>query len=300
MNSKNSVVALGNFDGVHLGHQAVVRRAVEEGRRRGAKVVAATFDPHPRVVLAPGSEPRLLTTLEMRREELLGYGVDEVWAIRFDETLSRKTPEEFVRDVLVGEIGASAVVVGENFRFGHRAAGDFRELERLMRGFGGEAYAVRVRSEDGEAPISSTRIRRLVGEGEVAEAAKLLGRPYVLRGEVVMGDKRGRTIGFPTANVLADPALVVPARGVYAGFVRVGKDTYAACTNIGVAPTFERRESRVEAYLLGFEGDLYGREVDVSFLQRIREEKRFSGVEELKTQILRDVEAARRITSDAI
>jgi riboflavin kinase/FMN adenylyltransferase len=296
----NSVVALGNFDGVHLGHQAVVRRAVEEGRRRGAKVVAATFDPHPRVVLAPGSEPRLLTTLEMRREELLGYGVDEVWAIRFDETLSRKTPEEFVRDVLVGEIGASAVVVGENFRFGHRAAGDFRELERLMRGFGGEAYAVRVRSEDGEAPISSTRIRRLVGEGEVAEAAKLLGRPYVLRGEVVMGDKRGRTIGFPTANVLADPALVVPARGVYAGFVRVGKDTYAACTNIGVAPTFERRESRVEAYLLGFEGDLYGREVDVSFLQRIREEKRFSGVEELKTQILRDVEAARRITSDAI
>lgn len=300
MNSMNTVVALGNFDGVHLGHQAVVRRAVEEGRRRGAKVVAATFDPHPRVVLAPGSEPRLLTTLEMRREELLGYGVDEVWAIRFDETLSRKTPEEFVRDVLVGEIGASAVVVGENFRFGHRAAGDFRELERLMRGFGGEAYAVRVRSEDGEAPISSTRIRRLVGEGEVAEAAKLLGRPYVLRGEVVMGDKRGRTIGFPTANVLADPALVVPARGVYAGFVRVGKDTYAACTNIGVAPTFERRESRVEAYLLGFEGDLYGREVDVSFLQRIREEKRFSGVEELKTQILRDVEAARRITSDAI
>ena len=300
MNSMNSVVALGNFDGVHLGHQAVLRRAVEEGRRRGAKVVAATFDPHPRVVLAPGSEPRLLTTLEMRREELLGYGVDEVWAIRFDETLSRKTPEEFVRDVLVGEIGASAVVVGENFRFGHRAAGDFRELERLMRGFSGEAYAVRVRSEDGEAPISSTRIRRLVGEGEVAEAAKLLGRPYVLRGEVVMGDKRGRTIGFPTANVLADPALVVPARGVYAGFVRVGKDTYAACTNIGVAPTFERRESRVEAYLLGFEGDLYGREVDVSFLQRIREEKRFSGVEELKTQILRDVEAARRITSDAI
>jgi riboflavin kinase / FMN adenylyltransferase len=300
VNSVNSVVALGNFDGVHLGHQAVVRRAVEEGRRRGTKVVAATFEPHPRAVLAPGSEPRLLTTLEMRREELLGYGVDEVWVIRFDEALSRKSPEEFVRDVLVGEIGASAVVVGENFRFGHRAAGDFRELERLMRGFGGEAYTVPVRSEDGEAPISSTRIRRLVGEGEVAEAAKLLGRPYVLRGEVVMGDKRGRTIGFPTANVLADPALVVPARGVYAGFVRVGKDTYAACTNIGVAPTFERRESRVEAYLLGFEGDLYGREVDVSFLQRIREEKRFSGVEELKTQISRDVEAARRITNDAV
>lgn len=296
----NSVVALGNFDGVHLGHQAVVRRAVEEGRRREAKVVAATFDPHPRAVLAPGSEPRLLTTLEMRREALLGYGVDEVWAIRFDEALSRKSPEEFVRDVLVGEIGASAVVVGKNFRFGHRAAGDFRELERLMRGFGGEAHAVPVRSEDGGAPISSTRIRRLVGEGEVAEAASLLGRPYVLRGEVIVGDKRGRTIGFPTANVVPDPRLVVPARGVYAGFVRVGKDMYAACTNIGVAPTFERRESRVEAYLLGFDGDLYGREVDVSFLERIREEKRFSGVEELKSQISRDVEEAGRMTNDAI
>lgn len=294
-----SVVALGNFDGVHLGHQAVVRRAVEEGRRRGAKVVAATFDPHPRAVLAPGSEPKLLTTLEMRREALTGYGADEVWVITFDEGLSRKSPEEFVRDVLVGEIGAGVVVVGENFRFGHRAAGDFRELERLMRRFGGEAYAVVVRSEGGEAPISSTRIRRLIGEGDVAGAAALLGRPYVVRGVVVVGDKRGRTIGFPTANVLPDPALAVPARGVYAGYVRVGKDEYAACINIGVAPTFERRESRVEAHLLDFDGDLYGREVDVSFLERIREEKRFSGVEELKAQISRDAQEARRITNDA-
>jgi riboflavin kinase / FMN adenylyltransferase len=296
----NSVVALGNFDGVHLGHQAVVRRAVEEGRRRRERVMAATFDPHPRAVLAPGSEPKLLTTLDLRREALLRYGVDEVWVIRFDEELSRKSPEEFVRDVLVGEIGAEAVVVGENFRFGHRAAGGVRDLERLMRDFGGEACMVPVRSGDGEVPISSTRIRTLIGEGEVAGAARLLGRPYVLRGGVVVGDKRGRTIGFPTANVVPDPALVVPARGVYAGFVRVGKEVYAACTNIGVAPTFERRESRVEAYLLDFEGDLYGREVEVSFVERIREEKRFSGVEELKGQISRDVEEARRITNDAI
>src|SRR5215208_8416335 len=143
------VVALGNFDGVHLGHQEVLRRAVEEGRRRGIKVVAATFDPHPRAVLTPGSQPKLLTTLELRREALLRYGVDEVRVIRFDEALSRKSPEEFVRDVLVGEMGAGAVVVGENFRFGYRAAGDFMELERLMRGYGGEAYAVPVRSEDG-------------------------------------------------------------------------------------------------------------------------------------------------------
>ena len=205
-----------------------------------------------------------------------------------------------MRDVLVGEIGAGVVVVGENFRFGHRAAGDFRELERLMRRCGGEAYAVVVRSEDGEPPISSTRIRRLIGEGDVAGAAALLGRPYVVRGMVVVGDKRGRTIGFPTANVLPDPALAVPARGVYAGHVCVGKDEYPACINIGVAPTFERQESRVEAHVLDFDGDLYGREIDVSFLERIREEKRFSGVEELKAQISRDAEEARRIINDAI
>jgi riboflavin kinase/FMN adenylyltransferase len=294
------VAALGNFDGVHLGHRAVLRRAVEEGRRRGDRVVAATFHPHPRVVLTPGSQPKLLTTLELRREALLRYGVDDVWAIRFDEELSRKSPEEFVRDVLVGEIGAEAVVVGENFRFGHRAAGDIGDLERLMRRFGGEAYAVPVRSEDGEAGISSTRIRQLVAGGEVEEAARLLGRPYVLRGEVVVGEKRGRHLGFPTANVLPDAAVVVPGRGVYAGFVRVGKDLHAAATNVGVAPTFQGREGRVEAHLLDFEGDLYGLVVDVSFVRRIRPEMRFSGVDELRAQIARDVEEARRITNDTI
>jgi riboflavin kinase/FMN adenylyltransferase len=294
------VVALGNFDGVHLGHQAVLRRAVEEGRRKRGRVVAATFVPHPRAVLAPGSQPKLLTTLEQRREALVSYGVDEVRAIRFDEELSRRSPEEFVGDVLVGEIGAEAVVVGENFRFGHRAAGDVRDLERLMRSFGGEAYAVPVRSGDGEAGISSTRIRELVAGGEVEAAARLLGRPYVLRGEVVAGDRRGRSIGFPTANVLPDPAVVVPGRGVYGGFVRVGEEMHAAAINVGVAPTFDGREDRVEAHLLDFEGDLYGVVVDVSFVGRIRPEKRFSGVGELKKQIARDVEEARRVTSEAM
>jgi riboflavin kinase/FMN adenylyltransferase len=294
------VVALGNFDGVHLGHQAVMRRAVEEGRRRGARVVAATFDPHPRAILGPRVQPKLLTTLELRREALLRYGADEVRVIRFDQELSKKSPEEFVRDVLVGEIGAEAVVVGENFRFGHRAAGDVAELERLMRSYGAEVFAVAVEDEAGKGGISSTRIRELVAQGEVGLAASLLGRPYVLRGEVAVGDRRGRILGFPTANVVPDQAVVVPARGVYAGFVRVGKALYPACTNVGLAPTFERGESRVEAYLIDFEGDLYGRVVDVSFVRRIRPEKRFSGVEELKEQIARDVEAARRITKDTI
>ncbi len=289
------VVALGNFDGVHLGHQEVLRRAVEEGQRRGMKVVAATFHPHPRAVLGAGDPPKLLTPVGLRCEMLLGYGADEVWVIPFDLDLSRKTPEQFVEDVLVGEGGAGVVVVGENFRFGHRAAGDFQDLLRLMREAGGTAVAVQVRGADMERGISSTRIRALVCEGEVTEAAGLLGRPYMLRGEVVPGDKRGRSIGFPTANVLPDPDAVIPARGVYAGFVRFGEKEYAACTNVGVAPTFRRAESRVEAYLLDFEGDLYGRVVDVSFVKRIREERRFSGVDQLIGQIRRDVEEARVI-----
>lgn len=289
------VVALGNFDGVHLGHQEVLRRAVEEGRWRGMKVVAATFHPHPRTVLGAGNPPKLLTPVALRREVLLRYGADEAWVITFDLDLSRKSPEQFVRDVLVGEVGAEVVVVGANFRFGHRAAGNFQDLLRLMREAGGMAVAVQVRGADMERGISSTRIRALISEGEVTEAAGLLGRPYVLRGEVVVGDMRGRTIGFPTANVLSDPDAVIPARGVYAGFVRVGEEDYAACTNVGVAPTFQRAESRVEAYLLDFEGDLYGRVVDVSFMKRIREERRFSGIAELKGQLQQDVQEARLI-----
>jgi riboflavin kinase/FMN adenylyltransferase len=289
-------VALGNFDGVHLGHRAVLARAAEEARRLGGRVVAATFWPHPRSVIGRGGPPGLLTTLEARREELLRAGAEEVRVVPFDEALSKKSPEEFVRDVLVGELGAVAVVVGENFRFGYKAAGDVGDLTRIMREHGGEAYAVEVRG--GKEGISSTRIRSLLLGGEVAEAGKLLGRPYAVRGEVVVGDRRGRTIGFPTANVRPDPAVVVPARGVYACAVSVGEDVYAACTNVGVAPTFERGENRIEAHVLDFEGDLYGRIVEVLFIERIRGERRFGGVEELKEQIGRDVEEARRLVGE--
>lgn len=291
------VVALGNFDGVHLGHQAVVRRAVEEGRRRGLRAVAATFDPHPRAVLWPGNEPKLLTTPEVRRELLLGCGVEEVREIRFDRELSKKSPREFVLEVLAGSLGAGVVVVGENFRFGHKASGDFAELRRCMREAGGEAYGVPISNVLGEG-ISSTRIRKLIADGEVREAARLLGRPYLLRGEVVEGDKRGRTIGFPTANVLPDERALVPGCGVYAGHARVGRERYGACTNVGTAPTFDRRDSRVEAYLLGYAGDLYGKVVDVTFEGRLRPEKRFTGIGELKEQIARDVEEARNFLGE--
>ena len=290
---------MGNFDGVHLGHQVVVRRAVEEARSRGMRAVAVTFDPHPRSVLRPGSEPKLLTVLEVREELLLGCGVDEVRVLRFDLDLSKKSPGDFVREVLVGELGAGVVVVGENFRFGYKASGDVKDLDRHMRDAGGEAYAVPTyvlgeAAGSGEA-INSTRIRMLLHDGEAREAARLLGRPYSLRGVVVEGDKRGHALGFPTANVLPGAVALVPGRGVYAGHVRVGEERYGACTNVGVAPTFERRESRVEAYLLDYEGDLYGEVIDVTFEERLRPEKQFSGVYELKEQIARDVAEARRV-----
>jgi riboflavin kinase / FMN adenylyltransferase len=277
----------------------VVQRAVGEARARGMHAVAVTFDPHPRAVLRPGSEPKLLTVLEVREELLIGCGVDEVRVIRFDLELSKKSPRDFVQEVLVGELGAGVVVVGENFRFGYKASGDIRDLDRHMREAGGEAYAVPTyvlgeAAGSGE-PINSTRIRALLHDGEARAAARLLGRPYSLRGVVIEGDKRGRTLGFPTANILPDAVALVPGRGVYTGHVRVGKERYGTCTNVGVAPTFERRESRVEAYLLDYEGDLYGEVVDVIFEEHLRPEKRFSGVDELKEQIARDVAEARRV-----
>ena len=288
------VIALGTFDGVHLGHQVVIRHAVEEGRKRGLRVVVVTFDPHPQAVLRPGSELKLLTTLEVRKEILLACGVDEVHAMRFDENLTKKNPEEFVREVLVGKFKAAVVVVGENFRFGHKASGNIEDLRRHMRETGGEAYAVPIYAFLGES-INSTKIRALIAGGEVREAARLLGRSYSLRGKVVVGDKRGRVIGFPTANVLPEACSLVPGRGVYVGHVWVEAERYGACTNVGVAPTFDQRDSRVEAHLLDYQGDLYGRVVEVTFVERLRPEKRFFGADELKEQIERDIVEARKI-----
>jgi riboflavin kinase/FMN adenylyltransferase len=292
------VIALGNFDGVHLGHQAVIRRVVEEALGHGMRSLAATFEPHPQAVLRPGSDLKLLTTLEVRRELLLGCGVDEVYVIRFDEKFSKKSPEEFVREVLIGELEATVVVVGENFRFGYKASGNVEDLQRYMREAGGKAYAVPVYASLDEG-INSTKIRALIAGGEVREAARLLGRSYFIRGEVVAGDGRGRALGFPTANVFSDSLALMPRRGVYAGHVRVGNALYGASTNVGVAPTFERQDNRVEAHLLGFSGDLYGKTVDVTFVERLRPEKRFSGVDELKKQIARDVAQAREVVGES-
>lgn len=288
---RGRAVALGNFDGVHLGHRIVLDRAIEEGRKRNLEVIAATFDPHPRAVLKPESAPKLLSDIETRKKLLIEAGMDDVAVVPFDRDLSTESPEEFVSSVLIEKLRAKVVIVGENFRFGYRASGGLSDLEGIMSSFGGEAFGVGVREESGV--VSSTRIRELLSSGDVADAATLLGRPYEVSGIVIPGDRRGRKIGFPTANVLPPNGILVPERGVYACRVRLGGESYPACVNVGVAPTFGERESRVEAHLLDFDEDIYGERISVGFVGRIRGEKKFSGVEELVAQIRRDEAEAR-------
>ncbi|WP_119068001.1 bifunctional riboflavin kinase/FAD synthetase [Rubrobacter indicoceani] len=291
---RGRAVALGNFDGVHLGHRVVLDRAIEEGRKRNLEVIAATFDPHPRAVLKPESAPKLLSDLKTRKRLLVEAGMDGVAVVPFDRDLSTESPEEFVESVLIRTLGAEVVVVGKNFRFGYRASGGLADLQRIMASHGGEAFGAGVRQAGAEV-ISSTRIRAMLDAGDVAGAATLLGRPHEVTGIVIPGDRRGRTIGFPTANVLPPQDVIVPERGVYACLVRLRGELYPSCVNVGFAPTFGERESRIEAHLLDFEGDIYGERIGVGFVSRIRGEKKFSGVEELVEQIGRDSERARSL-----
>jgi riboflavin kinase/FMN adenylyltransferase len=283
-------VAVGEFDGVHLGHREVIR---------GADTVL-TFEPHPRAVLAPHDPPRLLTALPVKAELIAGLGVEELVVVPFDAAFASQSPQAFVDDVLVGALDARRVSVGENFRFGHRAQGDAELLRRQ------EAFSTRVVelvSLDGEI-VSSSHVRALLAAGEVEHAARLLGAPFPMRGVVQHGDKRGRTLGYPTANLIPDPALVCPGHGVYACLARVEVDgqwrTLAAATNVGVRPTFVTgRGLLVEAFLLDFAGDLYGRELRLEFLARLRGEQRFDSVEALVAQMDVDVAQARRLAASA-
>ncbi len=277
-------LAVGEFDGVHLGHREVIR---------GADTVL-TFEPHPRAVVAPDSAPKLLTTLEIKADLIAALGVQELVVIPFDGSFAAQSPQEFIDHVLVGQLGAEHVSVGENFRFGHRARGD-AALLRDQDAFG--TRVVQLVELDGEI-ISSTHIRGLVAAGGVAAAARFLGAPFHMRGEVAHGDKRGRTLGFPTANLVPDPRLVVPDHGIYACRAEVDGEAHAAAVNVGVRPTFKTgRGLLVEAFLLDFEGDIYGRELRLDFLERLRGERRFDSVDALVEQMGADVEQTRRITA---
>ena len=281
-------VAVGEFDGVHLGHREVMR---------GADTVL-TFEPHPAAVVRPETAPKLLTSLETKTHLIAELGARELVVVPFDGAFARRSPQDFIDRVLVETLGAERVSVGENFRFGHRAAGDVALL-RAQHAF--ETRVVALVLLDGEA-VSSTQIRTLIEAGEVERAAAYLGSPFQLRGRVAHGDKRGRTLGFPTANLVPDPALVCPGHGVYACRAAVALDGewrwWPAATNVGVRPTFVTgRGLLVEAFLLGFEGDLYGQELRLEFLDRLRGELRFESVEQLVEQMQSDVDDTRRIAT---
>jgi riboflavin kinase / FMN adenylyltransferase len=268
-------VAIGTFDGVHLGHREVIR---------GSDTVL-TFDPHPLAVIHPEATPKLLNPFPVKRDLIAGLGVAELVVIPFDKGFSEQSAEEFVQDVLIGRLGAERVSVGENFRFGKRAKGtaDFLRSHDEF-----ETRVTPLVEVEGET-VSSTQIRGLVAAGEVKEAAAFLDGPFLFEGEVVEGDRRGRTLGMPTANLVPDDAYVHPGHGVYAA--RVGD--HAAAVNVGVRPTFDTgRGLLVEAHLIDFDGDLYGQTLRIAFVERLRGEKRFESVDDLVEQMNRDVEQA--------
>ena len=275
-------VAIGTFDGVHLGHREVIR---------GSDTVL-TFDPHPLAVINPDATPKLISTFNVKRDLIAGLGVEELVVIPFDNGFASLTADEFVREVLIERLGATHVSVGDNFRFGRRAQG----TPEFLREHGEFETRVATLVEASGETISSTQIRGLVAAGEVAKAAKFLGGPFLFEGEVVAGDRRGRDLGIPTANLVPDERYVVPGHGVYAAWAH----GHPAAVNVGVRPMFETgRGLLVEAHLIGFEGDIYGETLRIAFLERLRGEKTFDSVDELVAQMNRDVEDAKRIASAA-
>jgi riboflavin kinase/FMN adenylyltransferase len=293
---RRSVVTIGVFDGVHRGHQAIVGEAVARARAAGVPSVVLTFDPHPSEVVRPGSHPPILTSPRYKAALVEAFGADVLCVLEFTPEFSRLTPAEFAHLVLVEHLHASAVVVGENFRFGHKAAGDVAELARLGERFGFAAAGVPL-VRDGDTTISSTYVRGCVDAGDVAAAARALGREHRVEGVVVRGDARGRTLGYPTANLRTPPHTAVPADGVYAAWLALGAERLPAAVSVGTNPTFEGRERRVEAYVLDFDGDLYGAEVALDFVASLRaaDTMTFDSVDALVAQIGRDVANTREL-----
>jgi riboflavin kinase/FMN adenylyltransferase len=286
-----SVVVIGNFDGVHLGHQAVLRQARALADVRALRCVVMTFDPHPSEVLGRGAPPRL-TTLARRIELLREHGATDVAVEPFTIDLAGWSPERFAKELLADRLAARAVVVGSNFRFGNKRAGDFATLTTLGGACGFEAVAAQI-DGDAEGPFSSTRVRDAIATGEVERATHVLGRPHGLTGVVEHGDARGRTIGFPTAN-LGGVEEMLPPHGVYAVRVVRGAETYGGVMNLGVRPTVDGSSLRIEAHLFDFDADLYGETLRVDLVARLRGEQKFAGVAELRAQIAKDAEAARK------
>ncbi len=300
-----SVVTIGAYDGVHLGHQAVIRQVRELAAARGLQTVVVTFDRHPAMVVRPESAPRLLCDLDQKLELLAATGVDATYVVHFDEERASETAASFVNTVLVDCLAARAVVVGEDFHFGHRRGGNVELLRAMGATAGFEVRGLELVGVDG-APagtagttVSSTEIRRLLTDGDVAGAAALLGRPHEVRGTVEPGDQRGRDLGFPTANLTLPAEIQLPDAGIYAGwFERADGTALPTAISLGYRPTFYDRPAELpllECHLLDFAGDLYGEAVRVRFVERLRGEARFDSVEALVDQIRTDVDQTRKV-----
>lgn len=297
---ERAVTSIGVFDGVHLGHQHLLSRVRALAAERSALTAVVTFDVHPALVIRPENAPKLLTTLDQRLELLEQQGVEVVYLVHFDEARSRTSPEDFAREVFVDALHASAVVVGEDFHFGRGRTGNVEMLASLGEDAGFDVLGLDLVTlgPDAPEPVRSTAVRRALAGGDVRRAAAMLGRPFEVRGEVISGEQRGRTIGFPTANIDSDPAMAWPADAVYAGwFIREDGSRHPCAVNIGKRPTFHEHAERslLEAHLIDFEGDLYGEQARVQFVEFLRSEQRFSGIDALVAQLKDDVERSRQI-----
>ena len=289
----DTAVTIGVFDGVHVGHQQIIADLITWATSSGLSPAVVTFDPHPLSILAPERAPKMLTSVDQRIDQFRRLGVEIAGVLDFPD-IRHLLADQFCEDVLSKALRAKRVVVGADFRFGRDRGGDAELLmtEGKRLGFGVSVVDL---YGHGDGVVSSTRIRQLLSDGLVEEAAALLGRPYELGGVVVEGDKRGHTIGFPTANIAIPPDRQLPAMGVYAGKARVGGEVFAAAINVGTRPTFDGRGITIEAHMLDYSGGLYGRFLAVDFRCRLRDEMRFDGVEALTRQIRLDVEKVREV-----
>jgi riboflavin kinase/FMN adenylyltransferase len=289
--SRPTVLTLGVFDGLHLGHQRIMQTVVERARGANAIPTVLTFDPHPRAVLHPESAPPLLQTLDQRLAALEVLGIEQAILIRFNREFAAIDAETFLRDVVYERLQAREVYLGKGFAFGKNRAGNIELLRKMSRALGffaDEVAEVRLRGKR----ISSSKIREFLADGKINQARRMLGRPYGVEGKIIHGAQRGRTIGFPTAN-LHPQNRVIPKFGVYATATLIDDKWRRGITNVGVRPTFEKEsEPSIETYIFDFDGDLYGDVLRVRFLHRIRDERKFGGIEELKTQIERDTRRA--------
>lgn len=295
---KNVIIGLGNFDGVHIGHQKLIFELVNLAKEVGGIPVVFTFHPHPQAVLNPGNCPPQLLSQDLKQKLIAKLGVKILLQVPFDLKLASLAPEDFIKDVLCEELGVRGVVVGYNYTFGHRGRGTPALLEELSSVYGYQVRVIPPVMVEGQA-VSSTLIRHLLIKGEVAEAAKFLGYYPFIEGQVVAGEKRGRVLGFPTANLEIDRCLLVPANGVYCAKVHLDGDFYYGVANIGVKPTFHGERRNIEVHLLDFCRDLYGKKIKISFTRRLRGEKRFATPSDLAKQIERDIHEARAEWSKA-